>query len=73
MKAMSKLIGYFVGIGVLKYVADAMPHDGRVFKDCIKFVREATDAERRFYLSHSHKKPVEKASKVQHQLGHFSD
>jgi len=51
MRTLAKSCRTFAAMGVLKYVAAVMRDDRRVFRDCIKYVREPTKDEWASFLA----------------------
>ncbi|KAL1882988.1 hypothetical protein VTK73DRAFT_510 [Phialemonium thermophilum] len=45
MRAMSRLCRKLVDMGILKYALAAFPNSKKVWKDCIKFIRDPTEEE----------------------------
>lgn len=51
MKVLARMLRRFASAGITKYVAAKLGETGKVFKDCVKYVREPTDDEWEKYLS----------------------
>ncbi|KAL8376231.1 hypothetical protein RB595_007371 [Gaeumannomyces hyphopodioides] len=65
MKVLARILRRFAGAGIIGYVAASLGDSGRIFKDCIKFLRDPSEAEWSSYLSTGGGKSKEQRASAQ--------
>lgn len=65
MKVLARILRRFAGAGIVGYVAASLGDSGRIFKDCVKFLRDPTEAEWSSYLSTGGGKSKEQRASAQ--------
>ncbi|KAL8344546.1 hypothetical protein RB601_004869 [Gaeumannomyces tritici] len=65
MKVLARILRRFAGAGIIGYVAASLGDSGRIFKDCIKFLRDPTEVEWSSYLSTGGGKSKEQRASAQ--------